>query len=273
MPTFTAADGTALYYKDWGAGAPIVFSHGWPLNADMWELQMKFLADRGFRCIAHDRRGFGRSEQPWTGYDYDTFADDLHTLLETLELESVSLVGLSMGGGDVVRYLSRHGSTRIAKAVLVSAVTPLLVRREDHPEGVDPAVFDGMRAGLLADRAAFLDGFGPLFTGANRPDTKVSQAMLNWTLSMAFQAGLKGTYDCVEAFSTTDFRGELAKIDVPTLVIHGGDDQVVPLEITSRAAARGIKNARLEIYEGGPHALYFTHADRLNRDLLEFCRA
>ncbi|PXW28300.1 alpha/beta fold hydrolase [Paraburkholderia caballeronis] len=270
MATFTTPDGVELYYKDWGTGRPVVFSHGWPLNADMWEYQMNFLAERGFRCIAHDRRGFGRSSQPWNGYDYDTFAADLHGLIESLDLKDAILVGFSMGGGEVARYLGRYGSARIAKVALVGAVTPLMIRRPDHPDGVDPAVFDGIRAGILDDRPAFFDGFGPVFAGANRPGATVSRAILNWTQMLALQAGLKGTLDCVAAFSETDFRTDLTKFDVPTLVVHGDDDQVVPLDVTGRAAAAAIKGAQFKVYKGAPHALYVTHADQLNQDLLAF---
>jgi pimeloyl-ACP methyl ester carboxylesterase len=272
MPTITTTDGTQIYYKDWGTGQPIVLCHGWPLNADMWEYQMNFLAENGFRVIAHDRRGFGRSSQPWKGYDYDTFADDLHALITSLELTDVMLVGFSMGGGEVARYIGRHGSKRIAKAVLVSAVTPLMIRREDHPEGMDPAIFDGIRAGVLNDRAAFLDAFGPIFTGSDQPGSSVGKPMLDWTQSMALQAGIKGTLDCVAAFSETDFRSDLARFDVPTLVIHGDGDAVVSFDVTGKAAAALISGAELKVYPGAPHAVYFTHKDELNQDLMAFAR-
>ncbi|EPJ80191.1 alpha/beta hydrolase fold protein [Pseudomonas sp. CFII64] len=273
MPTITTADGTQLYYKDWGTGQPVILSHGWPLNADMWEYQMNFLAANGFRVIAPDRRGFGRSSQPWQGYDYDTFADDLHALITTLDLTDIMLVGFSMGGGEVARYIGRHGTRRIAKAVLVSAVTPLMIRREDHPEGMDPAIFDGIRAGLLNDRAGFLDAFGPVFTGADQPGSSVTKPMLDWTQFMALQGGMKGTLDCVAAFSETDFRSDLARFDVPTLVIHGDGDAVVNIDVTGKAAAALVKGAELKIYPGAPHAVYFTHKDQLNQDLLTFAQA
>ncbi|WP_431822981.1 alpha/beta fold hydrolase [Burkholderia sp. F1] len=273
MSMFTTRDGVSLYYKDWGAGLPVVFIHGWPLNADMWDVQMVHLASHGFRCIAYDRRGFGRSDQPWSGYDYDTLADDLAALLDTLDLNDVMLVGFSMGGGEVARYISRHGTKRIAKAVLLGSVTPLIARRDDHREGVDIAVFDGIRAGILADRAAFLEQFWPLFTGSNRAGSTISREALDWTTSMALQAGLKGTLDCVRAFSETDFRADLGKFDVPTLVIHGDDDQTVPLALTGAVAAKRVPRATLSVYEGAPHALYLTHAGRLNDDLLAFVRA
>ena len=273
MSTFTTSDGTQLYYKDWGTGQPIVLSHGWPLNADMWEYQMKFLADNGFRVIAHDRRGFGRSAQPWSGYDYDTFAGDVNELIEALDLKDVILGGFSMGGGEVARYIGRFGTRRIAKAILLSAVTPLMIRREDHPEGMDPAIFDGIRAGLLNDRPKFLDNFGPLFMGSDQEGSNVTKQMLDWTLSLGLQAGLKGTYDCVAAFSETDFRPDLAKFDVPTLVVHGDGDAVVNFDVTGKAAAARIKDAKLLIYQGAPHALYFSHKDRLNQDLLDFAQS
>ncbi len=273
VSTFTTSDGTELYYKDWGTGQPIILTHGWPLNADMWEYQMTFLADNGFRVIAHDRRGFGRSAQPWAGYDYDTFAGDLNELIEALELRDVILGGFSMGGGEVARYIGRFGTRRIAKAMLISAVTPLMIRRDDHPEGMDPAIFTGIRAGVLSDRPKFLDEFGPLFTGSNREGSNVTKQMLDWTLSLGLQASLKGTYDCVAAFSETDFRPDLARFDVPTLVVHGDADTVVSFDVTGKAAAALIKDAKLLVYEDAPHALYFTHKERLNQDLLEFARS
>ncbi|AOJ77918.1 alpha/beta fold hydrolase [Burkholderia ubonensis] len=273
MSTFTTRDGVSLHYKDWGAGRPVVFIHGWPLNADMWDAQMHHLASRGLRCIAYDRRGFGRSGQPWHGYDYDTLADDLATLIETLDLRDVMLVGFSMGGGEVARYIGRHGTGRVAKAVLVGSVTPLVARRDDHPDGADIAIFDGIRAGILADRAAFFESFWPLFTGSNRAGSTISRAALDWTTFMALQAGLKGTLDCVAAFSETDFRPDLDKFDVPTLVIHGDDDQTAPLSLTGAVTAQRVRHATLSVYERGPHALYLTHAQRLNDELLAYARA
>jgi pimeloyl-ACP methyl ester carboxylesterase len=272
MATIKTRDGTELYYKDWGAGKPVVLSHGWPLNADMWEYQMVALASQGLRCIAHDRRGFGRSSQPWSGYDYDTFADDLATLIDTLDLNEVTLVGFSMGGGEVARYIGRHGTKRIARAVLMSAVTPLLLKQPDHPEGVEQPVFDGIRAGIAADRPQFFKDFGKAFFGANRPGSKVSEGILIWNLNLALQASLKGTLDCVTAFSATDFRADLKAFNVPTLVMHGDDDQIVPIDITGRAAAKAIPQARLKVYAGAPHGLYFTHKDELSADLLSFIR-
>jgi non-heme chloroperoxidase len=273
VSNFTTSDGTQLYYKDWGAGQPIILMHAWPLNSDTWEYQMNFLAARGFRVIAYDRRGFGRSSQPWAGYDFDTFANDLHQLIEGLELQDVVLVGHSMGGGEVARYLGRHGSRRVAKAVLVSAVTPLMIRRDDHPEGIAPAVFDGLRAGILSDRSAFLSKLVPVLMLGGQGNPAVSQPMLDATVALGLQAGLKGMLDSVEAFSATDFRADLKKIDVPTLVIHGDCDGAVPFEVTGKAAAAMIRDVRLKVYEGAPHSLYFTHKDRLNEDLLAFAQS
>ncbi|MCA8061408.1 alpha/beta fold hydrolase [Burkholderia sp. AU38729] len=273
MSLFTTHDGVSLYYKDWGSGKPVVFIHGWPLNADMWDVQMHHLASRGFRCIAYDRRGFGRSSQPWQGYDYDTLADDLAALLDQLDLREVTLVGFSMGSGEVARYIARHGTARVAKAVLIGAVTPLIAQRDDYQEGVAVEVFDGMRTAILADRATFLENFWPLFTGSNRAGSTVSRAALDATTYMALQAGLNATLDCVHAFSETDFRADLDKLDVPTLIVHGDDDQTAPIGLTARATANRVPHATLREYEGGPHALYLTHAEQLNEDLLAFVRA
>lgn len=273
MTILSLRDGTELYYKDWGSGPAILFSHGWPLSADMWEYQMLGLASQGFRTIAFDRRGFGRSSQPWTGYDYDTFADDIAELIEHLDLREVVLVGFSMGGGDVTRYIARKGSSRVAKLVLVSAVTPIFMKTADHPVGPDRSVFDGIRAGLRHDRAQFLDDFSAVFYGTNRPGSTVSKGILTQTLQTALQASLKATVDCVTAFSETDFRPDMGKIDVPTLVIHGDDDQVVPLEATGRLAAELIKGATLKVYAGAPHATAFTHKDQLTADLAAFERS
>jgi len=268
MALLRLRDGTDLYFKDWGTGKPILFSHGWPLSADMWDSQMLFFASRGFRAIAFDRRGFGRSSQPWEGYDYDTFAEDIAELIKHLDLRDVTLVGFSMGGGDIARYIARHGAARVSKLALVSAVTPLFVKTADH-DGVDRSVFDGIKAGLAKDRPQFLDDFSSLFYGTNH-GTNVSQGVFKQTLQIGLQASIKATIDCVTAFSETDFRPDMAKIDVPTLVIHGDDDQVVPLQFTGKLAAEMIKSATLKIYSGAPHATATTHADRLNDDLLEF---
>ncbi len=244
MPILTTRDGTELYYKDWGRGQPVLFSHGWPLSADMWEYQMLHLAGHGYRALAFDRRGFGRSSQPWDGYDYDTFAHDIAQLIEHLDLKDVVLVGFSMGGGDVVRYLTRHGSGRVAKLVLISAVTPLLIKTNDHPDGVPEEVFKGIRAGITNDRPEFLNDFNTVFYGTNRPGSTVSEGILSQTLQIALQASIKATIDCVTAFSETDFRREMAEIDVPTLIIHGDDDQTVPIGSTALLAASIVPGRR-----------------------------
>ncbi|MBB3194944.1 alpha/beta fold hydrolase [Roseateles terrae] len=269
----TTKDGVQLYYKDWGprTGQPIVFSHGWPLDSDSWESQMIFLADHGYRVIAHDRRGHGRSSQPWEGNDMDHYADDLATVIETLNLKNAVLVGFSTGGGEVARYIGRHGTSRVAKAVLVSAVPPVMVKSDKNPNGVPKEVFDGLRAGQLANRAQLYKDIasGP-FYGFNRPGAKVSQGLIdNWWLQ-GMLGGHKNTYDSIKAFSETDFTDDLKKFDKPTLVIHGDDDQIVPLDISGRASARLIKGAQLKVYEGAPHGLTDTHKDRLNADLLSF---
>lgn len=269
MSTFKTQDGTEIYYKDWGSGKPVLFSHGWPLDADMWEYQMEYLSSRGYRTIAFDRRGFGRSEQPWTGYDYDTFADDIAGLINHLDLRDVTLVGFSMGGGDVSRYIARHGSERVAGLVLLGAVTPLFGKKADFADGVDKSVFDGIKAGLLKDRAQFIADFNAPFYGTNQGQ-KVSDGVLTQTLNIALMASLKGTVDCVTAFSETDFRPDMAKIDVPTLVIHGDGDQIVPFETTGKQAAAQIKGAELKVYAGAPHGFAVTHAQTLNEDLLAF---
>jgi len=269
MSTFTTQDGTEIYFKDWGSGKPVLFSHGWPLDADMWEYQMEYLSSRGYRTIAFDRRGFGRSDQPWTGYDYDTFADDIAQLIEHLDLRDVTLVGFSMGGGDVSRYIARHGSERVAGLVLLGAVTPLFGKKPDFAEGVDKSVFDGIKAGLLKDRAQFIADFNTPFYGLDKGQ-KVSDGVLTQTLNIALLASLKGTVDCVTAFSETDFRPDMAKIDVPTLVIHGDGDVIVPFETTGKRAAEQIKGAELKVYAGAPHGFAVTHAQALNEDLLAF---
>jgi non-heme chloroperoxidase len=272
MSTFTTTDGTHIYYNDWGQGKPVLFSHGWPLDGDMWEAQMQFLASRGYRAIAYDRRGFGRSDQPWEGYDYDTFADDIHQLIEHLNLSDVTLVGFSMGGGDVTRYIARHGSSKVAKLALLGAVVPAFIKSADHPQGVDKAVFDGMKGAILKDRAQFMTDFNPMFYGTDIGQ-KVSPAIFTHTVSKAMLASLKATIDCVTAFSETDFRADMDKINVPTLVIHGGGDVVAPFEATVKLATELIADCALKIYEGAPHAFPTTHADRLNEDLLAFLQA
>ncbi|APT58903.1 arylesterase [Roseomonas gilardii] len=271
MSFIEARDGTPLFYKDWGAGKPVVLVHGWPLNADMWEYQAPFLAENGCRVIAYDRRGFGRSGQPWSGYDYDTMADDLAALFDALDLRDATLVGFSMGGGEVARYLSRHGgSGRVSRAVLVSAVTPFLLRTENNPDGVDRSVFDDMVVNLQADRPAFLASFGKQFFGAGLLNFSISSELLQWAGNLALMASPKATLDCVRAFSETDFRADLPQIRVPVLVIHGDADGTVPIDAAGRRAAAMIPGARLLEYKGAPHGLFFTEKDRLNQDLLRF---
>jgi non-heme chloroperoxidase len=273
MGMITAKDGTQIYYKDWGTGQPVVFSHGWPLNADSWESQMLFLADHGYRCIAHDRRGHGRSSQPWGGNDMDTYADDLAALLETLDLKNGVLFGFSTGGGEVARYIGRHGTKRVAKAGLISSVPPLMLKTAANPGGLPIEVFDGLRAGSLANRAQLYKDIasGPFF-GFNRPGAKVSQGMIDWFWMQGMLAGHKNAFDCIKAFSETDFTEDLKKFDVPTLVLHGDDDQIVPIGAAGLASAKIVKNAMLKVYKGAPHGLTDTHKDQLNADLLGFLK-
>ena len=272
MSTITVKDGTTIYYKDWGKGPVITFSHGWPLSSDAWDGQMLFLAQNGFRVIAHDRRGHGRSSQSSSGNDMDGYADDLAALIEALDLKDVTLVGHSTGGGEVARYIGRHGTRRVAKAVLIAAVPPILLKSAANPEGVPMDVFDGLRAGLARDRSQFYRDFALMFYGANRPGAKVSQGALDQFWLWSMQAGLKNSYDCIKAFSETDFSEDLKKFDVPTLVMHGEDDQVVPVKDSARKSARLIKGSTEIYYPGLPHGLTATHADLVNRDLLAFCR-
>lgn len=273
--TITTADGVQLYYKDWGPkdGPVVTFSHGWPLSSDSWESQMLFLASEGYRVVAHDRRGHGRSSQPWEGNDMDHYADDLAAVIDALDLQDVTLVGFSTGGGEVARYIGRHGTGRVKKAVLVSAVPPMMLRAEDNPDGLPLEVFDGIRKASLEDRAQlYLDLASGPFYGFNRPGAKVSQGLIDNWRAQGMQAGHKNTYDSIAAFSATDFREDLKKFDVPTLVIHGDDDQIVPLDISGKASAAQIKDAKLIVYPGAPHGLTDTHKARFNQDLLDFLR-
>jgi non-heme chloroperoxidase len=274
-PYVAAHDGTPLYVKDWGprTGPVVVFSHGWPLSADSWESQMQFLADKGYRVIAHDRRGHGRSGQPWAGNTMDQYADDLDAVLRALDVKRATLVGFSTGGGEVARYIGRHGTARVAKVAFVAAITPMMGQSPTHPEGVPTAVYDSLRQAALDNRAQLYKDVasGPFF-GFNRPGAKVSQGLIDSFYAQGLQAGAKGTYDSIDAFFNSDFREDLKKVTVPTLVIHGDDDQLLPIETTGRATARLVKGARLIEYAGGPHGITDTHKGRLNQDLLDFVR-
>jgi non-heme chloroperoxidase len=273
MPSITTNDGAEIYYKDWGSGAPVVLSHGWPLQADSWEAQQLFLADNGFRVVAHDRRGHGRSSQTWDGNEMDTYADDLAAVIDGLDLSGVTLVGFSTGGGEVVRYIGRHGTGRVAKLALVSAVPPFMLKTDDNPGGVPIEVFDGLRAGSLADRSQqYKDLAGGPFFGKNK-GLDVSEGMQDAFWRQGMQAGHRNAYECIAAFSATDFRPDLAKVDVPTLVIHGDADQVVPYEVGGKASAALVDGAKLITYEGAPHGVTDTHKDRLNQDLLDFLKS
>ncbi len=277
MPTVTVGKENSgnidLYYKDWGTGQPVVFSHGWPLSADAWEDQMVFLASRGYRCIAHDRRGHGRSSQPWNGNDKDTNAADLAKLVEVLDLRNAVHVGHSTGGGEVARYLGRHGTKRVAKAVLIGAVTPLMLKTTANPGGLPIEVFDGIRAGVLADRAQFFKDLTAPFYGANRPGAKVSQGLRDSFWLQGMMAGFKAVYDCIKAFSETDLTEDLKKLDVPTLILHGEDDQMVPISASAMLSAKLVKGSKLKIYPGASHGICSTHKDQVNADLLAFLQA
>jgi non-heme chloroperoxidase len=271
--TIATKDGTQLYYKDWGTGQPIVFSHGWPLNSDSWESQMLFLASRGYRCVAHDRRGHGRSSQPWNGHEMNTYADDLATVMDKLDLKNAVMIGFSTGGGEVARYIGRHGTKRVAGAALISAVPPQMLKTATNPGGLPMDVFDGIRAGEIANRAQLYKDIasGPFF-GFNRPGAKVSQGSIDSFWAQGMQAGHKATYDCIKAFSETDFTEDLKKFTVPTLVVHGDDDQIVPIDASGRASAKLVKGSKLIVYPAAPHGLADTHKDKLNADLLAFIK-
>ncbi len=270
MAYITTRDNTKLYVKDWGTGRPVILIHGWPLSADSWDDQAVALANAGYRAIAYDRRGFGRSDQPWNGYDYDTLADDLAAVISETGAQDATIIGFSMGGGEVARYMSRHGGKNVVQAGLISSVVPYMLKTADNPNGVDQSVFDQITAGIKEDRPKFMDGFFRQFYNVGVISHPVSQEMLEWSRNVAMQAGLKGTLACANAFATTDFRGDLAAFTVPTLIIHGTADQTVPIDATGREAARAIPNATVIEYEGAPHGLFATHKERFTNDLLAF---
>jgi non-heme chloroperoxidase len=272
MPTITTQDATQIYYKDWGAGQPVVFSHGWPLTADAFEDQMFFLTSNGYRCIAHDRRGHGRSSQSWNGNDMDTYADDLAALVTALDLKNAIHVGHSTGGGEVARYIGRHGTKRVARAVLISAVPPGLMKTAANPDGLPIEVIDQFRAAIVANRSQFWKDFGVQFYSYNRPGAKISQGILDSFFLQCAMAGFPASYFCIKAFAETDFTEDLKKFDVPTLILHGDDDQIVPIGITALRSSKIVKNATLKVYPGLPHGMCSTHKDQINADLLAFFR-
>jgi non-heme chloroperoxidase len=275
MSTITTTDGTEIFYKDWGTGQPVVFSHGWPLTADAWDDQMFLVASTGYRAIAHDRRGGGRSGQPWNGNDLDTYADDLAAVIETLDLHDAVLVGHSTGGGEVARYIGRHGTSRVSKALLLSAIPPLMLKTSANPAGTPIEVFDAIRDGIVTDRSQYYQDLSAPFYGANRPGSTVSQGLRDSFWQMSMTVGVKGAYDCVKAFSETDTTEDLKKIDVPTLIIHGDDDQIVPIAAAALLSSKLVKDATLKIYPGAPHGLAQTTAykDEFNTDLLNFLKS
>jgi non-heme chloroperoxidase len=273
MAVITTSDGTQIYYKDWGSGQPVVFSHGWPLSADAWEDQMLFLAARGYRCIAHDRRGHGRSSQPWHGNEMNTYADDLAALVATLDLKDAIHVGHSTGGGEVARYIGRHGTARVAKVVLISAVPPLMLQTDANPGGLPLSVFDEIRTNVLVDRSQFFHDLPSPFYGENREGSKVSQGLKDSFWLQGMMGGFKGIYDCIQAFSETDFTEDLKKFDVPTLILHGDDDQIVPIGAAALESVKLVANAQLKVYPGAPHGICSTHKDQVNADLLAFFQA
>jgi non-heme chloroperoxidase len=273
MNTITVKDGTTIYFKDWGTGQPIVFSHGWPLTADAWDAQMLFFGERGYRVIAHDRRGNGRSSQSWDGNDMDTYADDLAALFEKLDLKEAVMVGHSTGGGEVARYLGRHGTKRVAKAVLAAAVPPLMLKTDKNPGGLPMSAFDGIRAGVAGDRSQFYKDLTLPFYGYNRPNAKISEGVRENFWLQGMLGSVKSQYDTVKAFSETDFTEDLKKIDIPTLVLHGDDDQIVPIDAAGRMSTKLVKNAKLKVYPGFPHGMCQIHPDEINADLLAFIQS
>ncbi|MEH0420926.1 alpha/beta fold hydrolase [Streptomyces sp. B21-083] len=273
MSTFTTSDGTEIFFKDWGTGQPVVFSHGWPLNADTWDGQSRLVAEHGFRAIAHDRRGHGRSAQPWQGNHMDQYADDLAELIESLDLDNVILVGHSTGGGEVTRYIGRHGTARVAKVVLLGAVPPLMLKTDANPEGTPLEAFDGIRAGVEADRSQFYWDLSEAFFGFNRPDATPSEGMRRAFWMWSMQVGLKAAYDCVKQFSESDFTEDLGRIDVPTLIAHGADDQIVPIAASAEKTAQLVKDSTLKVYPGAPHGLVGEYEKAFNADLLAFIKS
>jgi non-heme chloroperoxidase len=273
MSSITTKDGASIFYRDWGTGPVVMFSHGWPLNADAWEDQMFVLASQGFRCIAHDRRGHGRSSQTWEGNDMDTYADDLAAVVQALDLRDVIHVGHSTGGGEVARYIGRHGTGRVAKALLLSAIPPVMLKSATNPLGTPVEVFDEIRAGVASDRSQYYQDLSLPFYGYNRPGAKVSEGIRHAFWAQSMMAGLKGAYDCVKQFSEQDFHEDLRRFDVPTLIIHGDDDQIVPIDAAGRESVKLVKDAELKVYPGAPHGLMVTHRDQFNADLLAFVRS
>jgi non-heme chloroperoxidase len=273
MSTITVKDGTEIYYKDWGAGQPIVFSHGWPLSSDAWEDAMFFFASHGYRCIGADRRGHGRSSQPWTGNDMDTYSDDLATLVDALDVRDAIFIGHSTGGGEVVRYLGRHGTKRAAGAVLVSDISPVMIKSPTNPLGTPMEVFDGIRAGVAGDRPQYFKDLSGPFYGANRPGAAVSEGLRDFFVTQGMMAGFPAAYFCVKVFSETDLTEDLKRIDVPTLIVHGSDDQIVPIDASALLSSKIVKDAELKVYEGAPHGLPSTLKDRLNADMLSFANS